>query len=294
MLTAAELEKIEAIANQFAHVLPLDVPATGSQWIRLIEDAAATSTQEVIELVKKGMRVIDFQDDYIVFQSKKTRDGTTTSISPAFRGVLSACNFFTEENHYARIVPTAKCSPQEMAEAEATMLKVFQRECEVQGSVQGRARKFLKQSPIQPETFSEAQINDIEAMEWLVTDMITRYGYGSIVGYQPPKPAKTSQSYPSLTLEEWQYPTISTVMNRVSNYIKDMVERGMDFNDPKNKLFLGRPSPITHPTSSLQSFESFVHPQIIGWQIPTPLVKHVAEQIQKEAEDSKHVERERA
>lgn len=283
-LTSSEVPTFQYGCESMGFLIPVGVAATGSQWIKRISEAYSLDnpkTAEVVRVLGKGMLVEQF-DDFVLLD----RDGFG-----CFWGNDEQCkDYMLQTKSDCRKVSSKAASIEmQMPKAiEGTMnfygvpgpLRIFPMEHVIDNPISQRIGEFLKLSPVNQEPLTPEQIADKPAQDELLRVLVASLGYGGTVTYAPPRnePKPTVDS--AGNWPQGTFPDAAQITHSMSAFLGNMIERGWDQGDPKNKVFLCRPAPIFNPLASLRAHESMVHPKLIGWQVPPPIVGQLIERTQ--------------
>lgn len=316
-LNGNEKQTFEYACQTMAHLIPARRRATGAQWMRLIAqqyDAANPKTADVLRVIGKGMLVSKFSDDHMLFDKfgvpqfrgteRQCREMTlslqgrsvadsgwkTRPTAESFNDMpdvqLAMARRWVDRNSHfkAKLVnegdELAGQSVTRLAPIDLPVGMAIQEYAYGQDgpSEFSRALELLKQSPIHPESLTPSQGEDASAQDSLLCQLAEGCGYGSLVtsgAIISPSQNQTAKVEAPGSL------TSAQINDSMDSFFSDILSRGWNWQDQKNKVFLCRPAPIYNPMGSMRPFESMVHPKLIGWRVLSPIVERSVARVQE-------------
>ena len=280
LLSQDEISTFHYACESMGHMIPRGSCATGGQWIARIKSQYSQDdarTQEVVRVISKGMLCEKFKDDVIAL---------TPSSGPAFWGSKAQCEAalgysfsFIRADDGFDVMRQAVSATLDLLDVPATLRHpIFHPYVPCfsgREDILERAFPLLSSTPDGSIDLTPDQSADIEAQDYLVEALVKSMGYGSVVTYAPPR----AQPVPALgcSLPSDRPALAHEVLDSMTGFMTNMLERGWDSEDKRNRVFLARRAPIYNAAGSIRHFESFIHPQLIGWRVLDPIVARVVQ-----------------
>ncbi len=280
LLSHDEIATFHYACESMGHMIPRGSCATGGQWITRIKSQyshADTRTQEVVRVISKGMLCEKFKDDVIALNP---------SNGPAFWGSKAQCEAalgysfsFIRADDGFDVMTQAVSATLDLLDVPATLRHpIFHPYVPFfsgREDILARAFSLLSSTPDGSIDLTSDQSGDIEAQDYLIEALVRSMAYGSVVTYAPPR----AHPVPALgcSFPSDRAALAHEVLDSMTGFMSNMLERGWDPKDKTNRVFLARRAPIYNATGSIRHFESFIHPQLIGWRVLDPIVERIVQ-----------------
>jgi len=261
--TTADRALIAEAASRYGHLVPVDGAITGAQWLSAIEREGQKGGEQVVQAVRRVMLV----DEFASFGHKTDADRLRQA-----EEVLEVIGLYEAIVHRKRAAI-------DLPFHSNTILDLppgygFQLQPGAVGTMGWRMLDVLSAPPVGAEVFTPEQAADHGAQVRIMQMLIKHLGYTCLTAQSKEHLEWASQGRDGFASVD----ALHEVDAAAYAFFEALYEAGWEMGQLVN---LCRPAPLFNPLASIRPFECLVHPELVGWRVPSSLVEHYFERIEE-------------